>query len=82
MEQMNRQAVGDRFDLTFKHQTTELGCLEIGLTDHGPSGTKELQESSFKTPKMMRNFCHHIIDQYKVKAQHIKVVSFIISGKF
>ncbi|KAL9538841.1 hypothetical protein MBANPS3_010643 [Mucor bainieri] len=81
MEQMNRQAVGDRSDLTFKYQTTELGCLEIGLIDHGPSGTKELQESSFKTPKMMRNFCRHIIDQYKVEAQHVKIVSFIISGQ-
>ncbi|KAL0073762.1 hypothetical protein F4703DRAFT_1745744 [Phycomyces blakesleeanus] len=81
-QQLVRQANGDCSDLTFKHLSSELGCVEIGLVDHGANGTKELQESKLKSPKMMRSFCKQIINQYKIKANKIKIVSFIINGSF
>ncbi|KAI9468474.1 MAG: hypothetical protein EXX96DRAFT_513026 [Benjaminiella poitrasii] len=81
-QQLVRQANGYCSDLTFKYLSSELGCVEIGLVDHGANGTKELQESKLKSPKMMRSFCKQIIDQYKIKANKIKIVSFIINGSF
>ncbi|CAO0798091.1 unnamed protein product [Mucor circinelloides] len=66
----------------FKHLSSELGCVEIGLVDHGANGTKELQESKMKSPRMMRSFCKQMVDQYKIKANKIKIVSFIINGSF
>ncbi|GAN03109.1 hypothetical protein MAM1_0034d02560 [Mucor ambiguus] len=80
-QQLVRQANGDCSDLTFKHLSSELGCVEIGLVDHRANGTKELQESKLKSPKMMRSFCKQMIDQYKIKVNKIKIVSFIINGK-
>ncbi|KAG1471251.1 hypothetical protein G6F56_002231 [Rhizopus delemar] len=81
-QQLVRQANGDCSDLTFKYLSSELGCVEIGLVDHGANGTKELQELKLKSPKMMRSFCKQMIDQYKIKANKIKIVSFIINGSF
>ncbi|KAL7329115.1 hypothetical protein PS15p_207272 [Mucor circinelloides] len=66
----------------FKHLSSELGCVEIGLVDHGANGTKELQESKMKSPRMMRSFCKQLVDQYKIKANKIKIVSFVINGSF
>lgn len=71
----------DHSDLTFKHLSSELDCVEIGLVDHGPTGTKELQESKLKTPKMMRSFCSQIVEQYEIRANKVKIASIIISGK-
>ncbi|KAI9481639.1 MAG: hypothetical protein EXX96DRAFT_538817 [Benjaminiella poitrasii] len=74
--------IAEHANLTFKHLSSELGCVEIGLPDHGPNGTKKLQELKLKTPKMMRSFCSQIVEQYKVRADKIKIVSFIISGPY
>ncbi|KAI9258418.1 hypothetical protein EDC94DRAFT_171179 [Helicostylum pulchrum] len=81
-QRLIRQANGDCSDLTFKYLSSELGCVEIGLDDHGVNGTKELQESKLKSPKMMRSFCKQMIEQYKLKADKIKTVPFIINGSF
>ncbi|CAO3620736.1 unnamed protein product [Mucor hiemalis] len=56
MEMLRRQIPGDLADLSFLHKSTEIGCLEIGLSDKGSNGTKELQEKSLKTPRMMKAF--------------------------
>ncbi|KAG1369283.1 hypothetical protein G6F61_012462 [Rhizopus arrhizus] len=82
INRMERQVAADHSNFTFKHLSSELECVEIGLVDHGPTGTKELQESKLKTPKMMRSFCSQIIEQYKIKANKIKIVSVIISGPY
>lgn len=44
IDRIERQVAADHSDLTFKHLSSELGCAEIGLVDHGSNGTKELQE--------------------------------------
>ncbi|KAI7891400.1 uncharacterized protein EV154DRAFT_420504, partial [Mucor mucedo] len=81
-QQLVRQANGDCSGLTFKPLSSELGYVEIGLVNHGANGTKELQESKLKSSKMMRSFCKQMIDQYKIKSNKIKIVSFIINGSF
>lgn len=81
IDKIERQVFPEHSDLTFKHLSSELGCVEIGLVDHGPTGTKELQESKLKTPKMMRSFCSQIVEQYKIRADEVKIASIIISGK-
>jgi hypothetical protein len=55
--------------------------MEIGLDDHGPRGTKELNEKRLKTPKMMRCFCSRIVEQFKTSPNKIKIVGIIISGE-
>jgi hypothetical protein len=77
---IERQASAEHADLVFKYVTSEIGCVEIGLEDHGPKGTKELNEKKIKAPRMMRNFCSRILEQYKTKPTGIKAVSIIISG--
>jgi hypothetical protein len=42
IDRIGRQVAADHSDLTFKHLSSELDCVEIGLVDHGPTGTKEL----------------------------------------
>ncbi|GAA5796066.1 hypothetical protein HPULCUR_001435 [Helicostylum pulchrum] len=81
-QRLIRQANGDCSDLTFKYLSSELGCVEIGLVDHEVNGTKDLQESKLKSPKMMRSFCKQMIEQYKIKADKIKTMSFIMNGSF
>ncbi|EIE78817.1 hypothetical protein RO3G_03522 [Rhizopus delemar RA 99-880] len=79
---INRQAVGDISDLSFIYSNNELGCVEIGLADNGGNGTKEINEKNIKVPKMMRNFCWKLINDYKVDPKEIKVVGFVISGHY
>ncbi|KAG1169600.1 hypothetical protein G6F36_012055 [Rhizopus arrhizus] len=55
IDRIERQVAADHSDLTFKHLSSELGCAEIGLVDHGSN------------------------EQYKIKANKIKIVSAIIS---
>lgn len=79
---MTRQRTGDAYDLVFKYLSSEVGCVEIGLHDKGPNGTKEVQEKGIKTPKMMKAFCCRILEQYPTsEATQIKTVGFVISGK-
>lgn len=77
IDRIERQVLADHSDLTFKYLSTELSCIEIGLVDHGPNGTKELQELEIKTPKMMRSFCSQIVEQYKIRANNVKIVSLL-----
>ncbi|KAL0075928.1 hypothetical protein J3Q64DRAFT_1648052, partial [Phycomyces blakesleeanus] len=58
-----------------------LGYVEIGLKDHGPTGTKKLQESELKTPKLMTSLCSQVVEQYGIKANKVKIVSIIISDE-
>lgn len=73
--------LAENADLSFRYISHELFCLEIGLNDHGPKGTKELNESSIKTPLMMKNFCSHLVSQYKMNPNRINIMGIIISGK-
>ena len=78
-----RQKSGDAFDLVFKYLSTELGYVEIGLSDDGPNGTKLLNEKGFKTPRMMKVFISRIVDQFtNADVNNIKIVGFIINGKY
>ncbi|KAG1167158.1 hypothetical protein G6F36_012662 [Rhizopus arrhizus] len=79
---IERQVSAEPADLVFKYVSSELGCVEVGLVDHGPNGTKELNEKRLKTPKMMRSFCSRILEQYKTKAVGIRVVGIVISGPY
>ncbi|CAO3691205.1 unnamed protein product [Rhizopus stolonifer] len=77
-----RQRNGEHADLVFRHNGYEIGCVEIALDDHGPHGTKELNEKRLKTPKMMRSFCSRIVEQFKTSPNEIKIVGIIISGNY
>jgi hypothetical protein len=68
--------------LSFIYSNNELGCVEIGLADNGGNGTKEINEKNIKVPKMMRNFCWKLINDYEVDPKEIKVVGFVISGMY
>ncbi|CAO3645400.1 unnamed protein product [Mucor hiemalis] len=81
-QQLERMYNGDRADLTFKYLSLELGCVEIGLVDHGEHGTKELQEARLKCPKMMRSYCKQIVEQFKITAEKVKIAALIINGPF
>ncbi len=80
-EKSERQKNSEHVDLVFMHNGYEVGCVEIGLNDHGPNGTKELNEKRLKTPKMLRCFCSRIVEQFKTTPDEIKTVGIIISGK-
>ncbi|RCI02398.1 hypothetical protein CU098_002707, partial [Rhizopus stolonifer] len=77
---VQRKHAAENADLTFRHFSHELCCLEIGLNDFGPNDTKEMNESSIKTPIMMKNFCAHLVSQYKTEPKNIKIMGIIISG--
>ncbi|ORE12397.1 hypothetical protein BCV71DRAFT_191128 [Rhizopus microsporus] len=79
---IERQQNAEHADLVFRHSGYEIGCVEIGLDDHGPHGTKELNEKRLKTPKMMRCFCSRIVEQFKTSPNEIKTVGIIISGNY
>lgn len=79
--QEERKTSGDHADLCFYYGSDELVCLEIGLTDSGSHGTKELNEAGIKVPIMMKNFALQISQQYGISRSNIKIVGFTISGK-
>lgn len=79
--QEKRKTDGDHADLCFYYGSTELACLEIGLADGGPYGTKELNEAGIKTPIMMENFAIQIPQQYGIKMNEIRIAGMVISGK-
>lgn len=78
---IEQQALGDRPDLCFTYLTNEIGCVEIGLADHGANGTKELNEAKIKVPMMLKSFHQRIASQYDISANNAKVVGFVISGE-
>ncbi|KAI8643104.1 hypothetical protein BD408DRAFT_465276, partial [Parasitella parasitica] len=80
LSKVQRKQSAENADLSFKYISHELFCLEIGLKDHGPNDTKELNESSIKIPLMMKNFYLHLISQYKMNPNGIKIMGIIISG--
>ncbi|KAI8983914.1 hypothetical protein BDB01DRAFT_790637 [Pilobolus umbonatus] len=75
-----RKYAAENADLTFRYLSHELFCLEVGLYDHGPNDTKEMNESSIKSPIMMKNFCTRLISQYRIKPTNIRMMGAIISG--
>lgn len=80
VERMAKQARGDHADLVFKYLSNELSCIEIGLVDNGPHGTKELNEKRLETPKMIKNFYSRILRQYEANSINIKIVGIVIIG--
>lgn len=81
IHQEERKLSGNHADLCFYYGSIELACVEIGLTDNGSHGTKEMNEIGFKAPIMMKNFAIQISQQYNIKMSDIKVVGFMIYGK-
>lgn len=80
---ISRQIPGDHVDLSFIHKTVEVGCLEIGLCDKGSNGTKQLQERSLKTPRMMKAFGIQAVDSFPAAdITNLEIVGFVISGMF
>ncbi|CAO3657386.1 unnamed protein product [Mucor hiemalis] len=80
MSKVYRKQSSERADLVCKHLSHEIGCLETGLEDEGQNGTKEMNERSIKTLKMMKNFAYHLVQQYKIDASKIISIGLIISG--
>ncbi|KAG0737057.1 hypothetical protein G6F66_008002 [Rhizopus arrhizus] len=81
MEMLRRQIPGDLADLSFLHKSTEIGCLEIGLSEKGSNGTKELQEKSLKTPRMMKAFVIQAASSFPtIDISKVETVGFVISG--
>ncbi|KAG0767010.1 hypothetical protein G6F57_006055 [Rhizopus arrhizus] len=82
-EALLRQKAGDAYDLVFKHFSSEIGCVEVGLNDKGPNGTKEMQEKGMKTPRMIKAFCCRMLEQYPTaEPNKIKTAGFIINGLY
>jgi hypothetical protein len=81
MEKVRRQMKADQADVTFSYHANELGCVEVGLVDNGPKGTKELNEMGIKTPKMLKCFGSRLAQQYDIPIECIKTSGMIISGK-
>lgn len=78
---LRRQIPGDLADLSFLHKSTEIGCLEIGLSEKGSNGTKELQEKSLKTPRMMKAFVIQAASSFPtIDISKVETVGFVISG--
>ncbi|KAI9470510.1 MAG: hypothetical protein EXX96DRAFT_490544, partial [Benjaminiella poitrasii] len=75
---VNRQLI--HAGLVFKHLSRELGCVEIGLAEKGPNDTKELQESTIKSPTMLKSFVYQLTEHYRIAPDNIKVVAIVISG--
>ncbi|CEI88235.1 hypothetical protein RMCBS344292_02629 [Rhizopus microsporus] len=82
ISKINRKIAANHADLVFKYLTHELGCVEIGLYNKGPTGTKELQEFEIKTPLMLKSFILHLVKDYKAMPNNFKVISFVISGMY
>lgn len=83
MELLRRQVPGDLADLSFLHKSAEIGCLEMGLSDKGSNGTKELQEKSLKTPRMMMGFVILAASSFPtIDISKVETVGFVISGMF
>ncbi|GAN05234.1 hypothetical protein MAM1_0085d04703 [Mucor ambiguus] len=83
MKMLCRQIPGDLADLSFLHKSTEIGCLEIGLSDKGSNGTKELQEKCLKTPRMMKAFVIQAASSFPtIDISKVETVGFVISGMF
>lgn len=81
-EKIIRKVPGDIPDLVFKYGDNELGCVEIGLSNNGASGAKELLERKIKTPEIMRSFCRKIMTDYMIEnPEKINIISYVISGK-
>ncbi|KAL7333197.1 hypothetical protein PS15p_202131 [Mucor circinelloides] len=81
MEMLRRQIPGDLADLSFLHKSTEIGGLEIGLSEKGANGTKELQEKSLKTPRMMKAFVIQAASSFPtIDISKVETVGFVISG--
>ena len=79
---VTRQSNGNVPDLMFLYAANELGCLEIGLADSGPNGTKEMNERGLKIPKMLRDFCPKLVNEYEISPAGVKVVGMVISGMY
>ncbi|KAI7902077.1 uncharacterized protein BX663DRAFT_511671 [Cokeromyces recurvatus] len=82
IDKICKQAPGDRPDLCFTYLSNEIGCLEIGLTNRGTNGTKEINENNIKIPIMLKSFHYRIATQYNISANKTKVIGFIISGMY
>ncbi|KAI8982405.1 hypothetical protein BDF20DRAFT_866742 [Mycotypha africana] len=80
ISKINRTKAANHADLVFKYLTHEVGCVEVGLHNNGPSGTKELQELEIKTPLMLKSFILHLIKDYEVMPKKFKVIA--ISGTY
>lgn len=75
-----RQTNAEHADLVFKYLSNEIACVEVGLTDHGPNGSKELNEREMKTPLMLRCLHLRMLSQYKIQIPGVKMIGFTISG--
>ncbi|CAO3648684.1 unnamed protein product [Mucor hiemalis] len=76
-----RQVPGDYPDLALFSKSVELGCLEIGLTNKGSHGTKELQERGLKTPRMLKSYAMHILNPFpSADLANVETVGIAISG--
>lgn len=78
---LRRQIPDDPVDLLFLHnKSTEIECLEIGLSDKGSNGTKKLQEKSLKTPRMMKAFVIQVANRFPtVDISKVETVGFVIA---
>ena len=77
----SRQTSSQRADLVFIYLSNGLACVEIGLEDHGPKGTKELNEREVKLPKMLKGFYSRLVSRYSHRFHNFKAIGIVISGK-
>lgn len=66
--------------MIFAYDTLELGCTEAGLSDDGPTGTKEIKEGVLKIPKELKNMLLRLVAVAPQNRHDISTIGFIISG--
>lgn len=66
--------------MIFAYDALELGCTEAGLSDDGPTGTKEIKEGVLKIPKELKNMLLRLVAVAPQNRHDISTIGFIISG--
>ncbi|CDH58433.1 hypothetical protein RO3G_13306 [Lichtheimia corymbifera JMRC:FSU:9682] len=77
---MRRRRRGKKPDMIFAYDALELGCTEAGLSDDGPTGTKEIKEGVLKIPKELKNMLLRLVAVAPQNRHDISTIGFIISG--
>ncbi|KAI9249128.1 hypothetical protein BDA99DRAFT_524053 [Phascolomyces articulosus] len=74
-----RKATGTKVDMLIKYLSEEYGCAEASRKRE-TSTTKELKESMFKCPKIIKDMFYKVTKSNPTKVHDLLVVGFVITG--
>ncbi|KAI8148726.1 hypothetical protein BJV82DRAFT_589382 [Fennellomyces sp. T-0311] len=75
-----RKSHGVRPDIRFVYDNNEIGCGEAGKVDGGEYGTKEMQESHLKCPRMLRDMLAELAKKHPDDLRQLRTFGIIMSG--